>query len=201
MPRGDESRRIARRHIQKLLEYRPAIVEAAKDYEIGSFAQFYTQKRVTLAPWVLAGIISRETNVANIEGDYIDPKRKLSPRGFGLCQITIPYHRAWVDKWLAGTLPGYEGKPRDPTANIRKGAEILSERIRYFRDKGPAKLSNGALLRAAVAAYNASLQRVAEVVRAGGDPDVCTTGKDYAEDVLTRGAVFKDNGFGPDETI
>jgi len=137
MPRGDESRRIARRHIQKLLEYRPAIVEAAKDYEIGSFAQFYTQKRVTLAPWVLAGIISRETNVANIEGDYIDPKRKLSPRGFGLCQITIPYHRAWVDKWLAGTLPGYEGKPRDPTANIRKGAEILSERIRYFRDKGP----------------------------------------------------------------
>lgn len=86
------------------------------------------------------------------------------------------------------------GQWQDPAQNILYGAEV-------FRDACTELIGNrlglndAALIKAALAAYNAGPRAVIETLRAGGDPDECTTGGNYGGDTLVRRKFFQDHGW------
>lgn len=133
--------------------YARAIADAANEHGIN--------------PWILAGVIDRESGF----GRWLDKDGKGDGgNGHGLAQIDIGTWSAWLksNDW------------RDPTTNIRKGAEILAAELKTF----------GGDYTKALAAYNAGPKRVQAAVKAGRHPDSVTTGGDYATDVLRRAAAF-----------
>lgn len=124
--------------------------------------------------WVLAGLISRESQF----GALLEPKGPAGKgdagHGHGLAQID---DRTW-GTWLR-THTWW-----DPAVNIDKGAEILATALRTF----------GGDYTKALAAYNSGPRNVAKAIAAGQHPDHFTTGKDYGTDVLRRAAELEKKG-------
>jgi hypothetical protein len=100
-------------------------------------------------------------------------------RGHGLMQIDVRYH----PRFVADRLPTGELMWQAPTWNVLYGATLLATNLTALDGSFPA----------AVAAYNASIDRVLKVYVSGleGDAlvdglDALTTGGNYVSDVLTR---------------
>jgi hypothetical protein len=150
--------------------------------------------RADFAPHLLLGISSRETNVKNIRGDF----REGVYHGFGLMQVDV------------GTDPDFcrEWKPSMVEESIARGAKILDEKrdsLERWRqeDRCVFKTSKGrkfpftpAIIpdhttfeRIYVAAYNVGIGAYYGY-SVHGDPDYCTTGKDYSRDVRDRARRF-----------
>lgn len=91
--------------------------------------------------------------------------------GHGIMQID---DRTW-GSWLASN------QWWDPYTNVRKGAEIYLASEAYFVQKG---LEGLALVKAALAGYNAGPGRVWAAVQAGKDPDTVTYRQKYGSTVL-----------------
>lgn len=86
--------------------------------------------------------------------------------GLGLGQIDRRYHGAW-----AASAAWWE-----PAVNIDKAAEVFAAKVRRF----PGNID------AAVAAYNASEERVATAIANGAHPQSVTTRKAYVDEVAAR---------------
>jgi soluble lytic murein transglycosylase-like protein len=124
-------------------------------------------------PWLIAGILARETTFGTSPAlDRPGPNgRGDNGHGYGLMQIDDRTHGAWLQAnawWI-------------PAVNIDRGAWILKQEIDRF--KGDTTK--------AVAAYNAGAKNVGKAIAQGAHPDTVTTGKNYATDVLTRSAKFE----------
>lgn len=112
---------------------------------------------------LLLAIASRESNMGlNLDKNWLGD----NGNGIGLMQIDRRYHK----QYAANNLPN------DHFANVMKGALVLQDNLNRFQGN----------LKAAVAAYNAGPDDVRLALREGLDPDLFTTGQDYARDVLTR---------------
>ena len=114
------------------------------------------------APELVAAIIDRESNG--------DPNVVSPDGGHGLMQIDERYHKAWLDLNLW----------RIPLENIRYGvSKVLIPNLDHFQG-WPA----------AIAAYNASWQRVQHIVDFYGQDvamlDTVTTHRNYVSWVLNR---------------
>jgi len=133
---------------------------------IGYFHEAAIKHNVPIA--LLLAIASRESNMglaldSNWTGD--------NGNGIGIMQIDRRYHTEFTGRFANN----------DHQANINYGAEFLSELIRQFNGE----------LKPAVAAYNAGPSRVRTAVSSGLSPDMVTTGKDYASDVLRRKQIIE----------
>jgi hypothetical protein len=130
----------------------------------GIFGYFHDASiRYDIPIALLLAIASRESNMglnldANWTGDY--------GNGIGIMQIDKRYHPDFTSSHANN----------DHRANIDYGAQYLAGLIRQFNGE----------LKPAIASYNAGASRVRSVVNAGLNPDVVTTGQDYASDVLHR---------------
>jgi hypothetical protein len=85
------------------------------------------------------------------------------------------------------------GNWKDPAANIRFGCQVLAESQDFLQRK--TDLKGRALLRAAIAGYNAGPGNALGAVRDGHDIDFFITGRDYSKDVLNRSGFFQLNGW------
>ena len=85
------------------------------------------------------------------------------------------------------------GNWKDPAANIRFGCQVLAESHDFIQRK--AHLEGRALLRAAIAGYNAGPGNALRAFRDGHDIDFFTTGRDYSKDVLNRAGFFQLKGW------
>lgn len=144
---------------------------------------------------IVAGIGSRESHWGRLltppgpggTGDFT-PRNGRVPsdgKGFGrgLMQIDYDAH----DFARTGNWP-------DPRANVLYGCEVLRESLTYIGAR--TRLTGDALLRAAIAGYNAGEGQVASDVNAGRDPDTLTAHHNYSADVLALAAWFRDKGIG-----
>jgi hypothetical protein len=150
----------------KANDWIPAFIEAANDKKF--------------PPEVLMGIASRETNMENIKGDF----RGGIYHGYGLMQIDVGSYPDWIKS----------GAWHNPLEGIKKGAEVLAEKRREVANAAKAsgqRLTEGALERISIAAYNCGASPAYKHWRSNTDPDESTTGKDYSQDVLARAEVFK----------
>lgn len=130
---------------------------------------------------ILLAIASRESNMGialadDWTGDF--GSCGATGCGMGIMQIDRRYH-----KDFAATTA-----PNDHFANVLKAASILKKNIHTFDGN----------LKAAIAAYNAGPGSVRSALNQGLDPDLFTTGQDYARDVLSRYQMIKSLG-GADE--
>lgn len=128
---------------------------------LGYFMEAADRHKVPLA--ILLAVASRESRMglaldADGTGDH--------GFGHGIMQVDVRHH------------PEFTGNhsPHDHRANIDYGAGYLGELIQAF-DGDPTP---------AVAAYNAGRSRVRSAMAAGLDPNIVTTGGNYASDVLRR---------------
>jgi Putative peptidoglycan binding domain/Transglycosylase SLT domain len=85
------------------------------------------------------------------------------------------------------------GNWKDPAANIRFGCQVLAQSQDFLQRK--TNLEGRALLRAAIAGYNAGPGNALRAIRDGHDIDFFTTGRDYSKDVLNRAGFFQLNGW------
>jgi hypothetical protein len=142
---------------------------------------------------LIAGVGSRESHWGRIlqppgpggTGDFTPRHGKLPPDGKGygrgLMQIDYDAHEfAKTGPWA------------DPRENILYACDVLSGSQQVIADK--TGLTGVALLRAAVAGYNAGPTTVANDVNAGRDPDTHTAHRDYSANVLELAAWFKEKG-------
>lgn len=143
--------------------------------------------KMDLCPYLLAAVCARESG----GGVYLVPRgpHGLGDRGHGhgLLQVDGRYHA----KFLHMRLPSGALAWQDPRENILYGASLLRQNLRLL----------GGDLQAAIAAYNASWQRVRAVQRRLAPAvalelrlrayDDVTTGRDYVSDVLRRWAGFR----------
>lgn len=169
------------RHTQA---YWPLIQEAAKKYALDAY--------------LLAAIMDRES----LCGRALTPEGPTGTgdngNGLGLMQIDA---REWPD-FAAQRMPDGSLAWQDPARNIAKGASVLLSGFAlagsHFRPRNlhEAGEYGDALEMIAVAAYNAGFHRVFSAVMETTMPcglesvlqacDRCTTGGDYATDVLRR---------------
>ena len=98
--------------------------------------------------------------------------------GHGLMQIDDRSHKAFIRS----------GKWSDPRENLLYAATVLNS-MRTFLDRHTA-LSEEALERATIAAYNCGGGNVAKALKNGRDMDYYTAGRDYSRDVLNRAGWF-----------
>jgi hypothetical protein len=102
--------------------------------------------------------------------------------GRGLMQIDYDSHAfARTGNW------------RDPNANIDQGIAILASSRDLLRRK--TVLTDDALLRASIAAYNSGAGNVLHALRDGRDVDFYTSGRNYSSDVLNRAGWFGGHGW------
>ena len=85
------------------------------------------------------------------------------------------------------------GAWREPAANIAQGVAILSSNRDLLRRK--TVLTDDALLRASIAAYNSGAGNVLHALRDGRDVDFYTSGRNYSADVLNRAGWFGGHGW------
>jgi soluble lytic murein transglycosylase-like protein len=112
---------------------------------------------------LLLAVASRESNMGmTLDNNYLGD----SGYGMGLMQVDRRHH----PQFAASVHPG------DHSKIVLKGAQILKEEIKRF----------GGNEYAALAAYNTGASDVQYALRTGTDPDLFTTGKDYAKDTLSR---------------
>lgn len=102
--------------------------------------------------------------------------------GRGLFQIDYDWHEfARTGNW------------HDPKANILYGCHVLADsRDQLARQ---TNLQGEALLKAALAGYNAGWPTVLQAVQAGDDPDTVTTHRSYARTVLNKAGWFQRRGW------
>lgn len=86
--------------------------------------------------------------------------------GIGIMQIDRRYHREFTS-----STPN-----NDHRANVHYASKFLADLIGKFNGR----------LTPAVAAYNAGYTKVRNTISAGVDPNLVTTGQNYASDVLAR---------------
>lgn len=112
---------------------------------------------------LLLAVASRESNMGmTLDGNYLGD----SGYGMGLMQVDRRYH----PQFAATVHPGEHSKV------VLKGAQILKEELNRFNGNKYA----------ALAAYNTGAGDVQYALQTGTDPDLFTTGKNYAKDVLNR---------------
>ena len=112
---------------------------------------------------LLLAVASRESNMGlALDKDYTGDHGF----GMGIMQIDKRYHADFTNAYANN----------DHGANIDYGSRFLAGLIGRF---------NGELL-PAIAAYNSGFTRVRNAINAGIHPDLVTTGRDYASDVLQR---------------
>lgn len=135
----------------------------------GTMADFdRVAKETGLERSLLLAIASRESHMGmmldeNWLGDH--------GNGIGIMQIDRRYHPVYANTY----------SPSNHYANIRKAAEVLKTDLKNF---GGNKYQ-------ALAAYNAGPNDVRLAIRQGLDPDLFTTGQDYAKDVLARYEIIR----------
>jgi hypothetical protein len=145
-------------------------------------------------PCVIAGIGSRESHWglflkppgAEGTGDWGKRKGKLPPDGGGfgrgLMQIDYDAHEfAQTGNW------------KDAKENIRYGTKVLADSRNFIQRK--TSYTGIALLRAALAGYNAGPGNALRAIRDGRDIDFYTAGRDYSKDVLNRAGWFQLQGW------
>lgn len=139
-------------------------------------------KYFMLDPFLLAAICARESG----GGVYLVPRGPEGTgdggHGRGLMQIDDRYH----GEFIARKLPDGRFAWQDARENIRYGAGLLRQYLDQLDGDMPA----------AIAAYNAGPTRIGRVKRRLSIDapldirltayDACTTGRDYARDVLRR---------------
>lgn len=189
------------------LRFRMAIPSEAQPYA-DAYLRAGRERRIE--PFLLVAIAMRESRSGAAlvppgpagKGDY--------GHGHGIMQIDDRSHAEWLaaNDWT------------DPLINIRKGADILRGKMRFFSGReevkglveggrvsvtssvaarlgvapgaypDPRPLAGPALVRAAVAAYNAGEGRILQAIAAGKDPDSLTANYNYSSDVLSRAAAY-----------
>ena len=101
--------------------------------------------------------------------------------GRGLMQIDFDAHE------FARTGPWH-----DPQQNIRYGCKVLADNRAFFERK--CHLSESALLRATLAAYNCGPGNVLRALNSGLDTDYFTAHRNYSTDTLNRAGFFLMHG-------
>lgn len=153
-----------------------------------------------LATYIIGGLGSRESNW----GLVLTPPGPAGTGDFAKRRFPTP-HRS-------GPLPGdggfgrgllqidYDanefartGNWRDAGANILCGCQVLADCLAFFKRK--TSLTDTALWRATLAAYNCGPGNALRAVSDGRDVDFYTTGHDYSHDVLNRAGFFQANGW------
>jgi Putative peptidoglycan binding domain/Transglycosylase SLT domain len=149
-------------------------------------------------PSVIGGLGSRESHWGLI----------LKPDGAGPAGTGDFTPRRFPTRFRTGPLPpnsgfgrglmqidfdAYEfartGNWQDPAANIHFGCQVLAESRDFIQRK--TNLEGRALLRAALAGYNAGPGNALRALRDGNDIDFFTAGRDYSKDVLNRAGFFQ----------
>ena len=103
--------------------------------------------------------------------------------GRGLMQIDYAWHEF-----------ARSGNWRDAEANIRYGIQtVFAGKLMYLKKLYPG-LSDDALTKAAISAYNCGEGIVAKAIRDGFDTDKFTAHGNYAGDVIARGNWWRDGG-------
>lgn len=134
-------------------------------------------------PEVLAGIMARESEggLSPLLDQQGPAGRGDRGHGHGLMQIddrSFPDFcngRSWAD----------------PAANIDMGAWVLARKRRYLASRALGyAVTNDALERAAIAAYNAGEGAVLRCVVKSIDPDTATTGRNYSSEVLRLATAY-----------
>jgi len=121
---------------------------------------------------------TRKTSTGATEYEVRAPKMPGAPReawGYGLMQIDYASFPEFIES----------GKWRDATENIRQGAEVLRQKMRFFMlpstdPSDPRPLTGDALMKAATAAYNTGEGNVLKSLKAKADIDRTTYTKDYS---------------------
>ncbi len=112
---------------------------------------------------LLLAIASRESHMGlALDGNWTGD----NGNGIGIMQIDRRYHSGFTSSHANN----------DHRANIHYGSKFLADLIGKF----------GGKLTPAVAAYNAGYTKVRNTISAGIDPNLVTTGQNYASDVLQR---------------
>ncbi len=175
------------KQLAEAIKYKTSIDEAAAEYGF--------------SPSIIGGIGSRESHW----GLALKP---VGPTGTG-----DPTERRFPTRFREGPLPpdggGFgrglmqidfdahefarSGKWQDPKENILYGAKVLGDSRDFIKRK--ANLQDLALLRAALAGYNAGPGNALRAIRDNRDIDFYTTGRDYSQDVLNRAGWFQLNGW------
>lgn len=133
--------------------------------------------RVGLPVSLLYAVASRETDGRNILGD--------GGNGVGLMQIDARHHP------LARHFRDTGRWRDDPEPLIAYAATLLADGLAQARATLPGYPAQ-AQLHVALGAYNCGLQALTIASNGGRDPDACTTGNNYAQDVLMRMAGFEE---------
>jgi len=117
---------------------------------------------------ILLAVASRETEIGT--NDYYLANRFTGSDGHGkgIMQIDDRYHTF-----------AHITAPNDHKAMINYGARFLSDLKKQFGN-----------IKDALSAYNAGPSAVQQAYLQGVDPDVYTTGGDYAKDVLRRSKII-----------
>ena len=134
------------------------------------------ERRARLPRGLLLAIASRETHFRNVAGD--------GGHGRGVFQIDDRSHGEWLRRHGAGAS-GAVPSVADAAAYA---AEILGGNLAFGRARG---LAGDALLRFAVAAYNAGAGGAWRGLTEHGDADARTAHGNYGRDVLERMALIR----------
>ncbi len=130
-----------------------------------------------LSPTFLFAIASRETQCANILGDF----QNGEAHGVGILQIDIQHA-------VARQARDDGSWKTNPDPLIAFGAQLLADNIRQVSAALPG-LSGEDQLKVAASGYNTFIGTAIKDAR-NGDSDVHTTGHNYGADVMARMAVF-----------
>jgi len=166
----------------KAREYLPIFQAAADAYQWPEELEPIMQQALGPAwmVWVLMGIASRESRM----GLLLDVEGKGDGgHGHGIMQIDDRSHSICQIPWrtLAGSLEYVHHNVIIPSFNY------LGEHC--WEQVGE---DYGNLFRATISAYNAGPGNVRKALEAGAPPDSVTTGRDYAQDVMSRAKAFKE---------
>jgi hypothetical protein len=123
----------------------------------------------------LYAIASRETNCRNILGD--------SENGVGLFQIDARHHPIAREFRETGQWRS------DPEPLIAYGVELLAKNMRHAEQELHA-FPRHVHFHVVASSYNCGTRALNIPKQTGKDSDTCTTGGNYAQDVLFRKAVF-----------
>lgn len=154
----------------------PFTVRDLKRLERWRFILRVVSKERKLDPFEFGGLMLRESG----GGVFLVPKNDPCGWGdegnaFGLFQIDKRYHRQFVES------PGAQW----PITQARYAADLLVQNRavlkRHFPGIGDTRLREGMFC-----AYNASMRRVREAIERQSNPNLVTTGQNYADWIIKK---------------